>query len=497
MKSHTQDTSVFECGHLPKSRQIQTGSFYTPEQIVHVLHNLIAPYKKKAHAVILDNSAGAGAFMKQDDNIPYKAVEWDPQASALLNINYPQAQLFMENALQNPQREKYHISHKDFLIQIGNPPYNDVTSAYRNGKKGENISDPDLFDRDIGISFLKSYNKLKSDVVCVLHPLSYLIKQTNFRRLGPFRQNYRLKKGILFSSQWFKSVSSTAFPILIGLYIRSTQGMSYNYIQNFGFSILNQTGVGQAGSVGQTLPVPRTLPFEKGATFEIFPSYNQDVKHENSNMISIEQNKLKRPDFSFNVKKKSRNQSFLKPPKSKQNPVSIFKLNQYSTVDSFIRKYPPSKTSVQVSDIKLYYWTFRDINSLFRNKGFHTQKGPHSIVVNLENFYQYAYLLAFKKLFRPQDLWLYGNLSPLGDEATVRKNKNLFATYTLLSEEKLFSQVDRAIRNKIRRFYSINKKASLKQIEQKVTYIIECGTRPSTKTVKCFKNQHTQINFMD
>ena len=366
-------------------------------------------------------------------------MEWDPKAGALLSLNYPQVQLFIENALQSPNREKYHISHKDFLIQIGNPPYNDVTSAYRNGKKGENISDLDLFDRDIGISFLKSYNKLKSDVVCVLHPLSYLIKLANFQRLGPFRQNYRLKKGILFSSQLFRNVSSTAFPIMIGLYIRSAQGMSYNYIQNFSFSILNHV-----------------LDLNWG-----------------SNKIRI-----------LGHKKKT---------------LSVFKLNQFSTVDSFIRKYPPAKTGIQVSDIKLYYWTFRDINSLFRNKGFHTQKWPHSIVVTLENFYQYAYLLSFKKLFRPQALWLYGNLSPLGDEATVKKYKKLWTAYVLFSEKKPFSQINQSITNKIMKFYSIDKKSSLnlKQIESKIIDIIEYGAQPSAKTTDFFKNQSSQINFMD
>ena len=58
MNSCTKGTTAFECGHLTKSRQIQTGSFYTPEQIVHLLHSLIAPYKKKVNAVILDSSAG-------------------------------------------------------------------------------------------------------------------------------------------------------------------------------------------------------------------------------------------------------------------------------------------------------------------------------------------------------------------------------------------------------------------------------------------------------
>ena len=424
MRTHIPKTSVFECKHLPKSRQIQTGSFYTPEKIVDKVHHLIAPYKTKAHAVILDSSAGAGAFIRPKDNIPYKAVEWDPKAGALLSINCPGIPLFMENALQNSNREKYHISCNDFLIQIGNPPYNDTTSAYRNGKKGQNLADPDLFDRDIGISFLKSYNKLQSDVVCVLHPLSYLIKQTNFRRLGAFRQNYRLKKGILFSSQLFKSVSKTAFPVLIGLYTRDLQGMSYDYIKNFKFFFL-------------------------------------------------EKNRIQQNNFSRNHSENLSNNA-LKSQKEAQGPQAFFKFNQYPNVDSFIRKYPPFKSAVKVSDINLYYWTFRDINSLLRNKGFHTQKTVHSIVVSLNNCYQYAYLSAFKKLFQPQNLWLYGNLSPLGDEKTVKKHKKLFVEYMILSEQKLFSQLSLSIKNRICRFYQLNQdpKKSGQSIEKKVAQII-------------------------
>ena len=390
----TQEINVFESEHLLKSEQVKLGSFYTPEKIVNAVHSLISNYKKYPQAVILDNAAGAGAFIKENDSVSYKAVEWDPLASEFLKKKHPATQLFVENAILNVYRKKYHISESDFLIQIGNPPYNDVTSAYRNRKKGENICDPDLFDRDLGISFLKSYNKLKSEVICVLHPLSYLIKEANFKRLKSFAQNYQLKKCILFSSMLFKKVSNTHFPIAIALYRKDSKGMTYDYIRDFKFSILDR---------------------------KIF-----------------------------------------------------FKLNQYKTVDSFIKKYPPPKTASQTSDIGLYYYTFRDINSLLRNTAFHTQKNSNSIVVHLENLYQYAYLWAFKKLFRPKDLWLYGNLSPLGDEQTVKKHKKLFLEYAFLSEKKAFSQLSQQYLDKLFKFYSLqkDKKRNLKAIEKKVNQII-------------------------
>ena len=397
----------FESKHLLKSERVKLGSFYTPQKLVDTVHKLIAHYKSYPKSVVFDSSAGAGAFLKSERKTVYKAVEFDPIAGAFLKNKLPKKNLFIDNAILNVSREKYNISHSDFLIQIGNPPYNDVTSAYRKGKKGEHLSDQDLFDRDLGISFLKSYNKLKADVVCVLHPLSYLIKKANFKRLGPFRQNYRIKKAFLFSSYKFKQVSSTAFPIMIGLYIRDSKGMSYEDIQNFKFSLLD-------------------------------------------------------------------NQSF-------------FKLNEYPTVDTFIRKYPPQKTAPQISDIKLYYWTFRDVNSLFRNKAFHTQKTVHSIVVTLENFYQYAYLLAFKKLFRPKDLWLYGNLSPLGTKEIIKKHKRIFVEYALLSESQLFSQLNATTLNKIIKFYKLKnfsrKKINFQKTEQKARKIINDKLCPALKSL--------------
>lgn len=261
-------------------------------------------------------------------------------------------------------------------------------------KKGRNICDEDLFDRDLGISFLKSYNKLQSDIVCILHPLSYLIKEANFKRLNLFTKNYKLKKGILFSSSFFQNVSNINFPIVIALYEKNTKGMKYNDIKTFKFSILDSK--------------------------------------------------------------------------------KVFKLSDYANVDSFIRKYPPRKKDLQVSDIGIYYYTFRDINSLKRNRGFHTQKDKNSIVVHLENFYKYAYLFSFKKLFRPKNIWLYGNLSPLGYEQTIEDNKKLFLQYTLLSEKKTFCNLESDIIDKILNFYSIKemKRTNYKQIEQSVFTLI-------------------------
>ena len=143
----------FESKHLLKSDQIKLGSFYTPEKIVNTVHNLIKNYKHYPKALIFDNAAGTGAFIKKEDKIIYKAAEFDPIAAEFLKKKLHDKNLFIENSISNVSRKKYKITHSDFLIQIGNPPYNDTTSAYKNGKKGSPVCDEDLFDRDLGISF--------------------------------------------------------------------------------------------------------------------------------------------------------------------------------------------------------------------------------------------------------------------------------------------------------------------------------------------------------
>ena len=136
--------------------------------------------------------------------------------------------------------------------------------------------------------------------------------------------------------------------------------------------------------------------------------------------------------------------------------------------------YTPKKTDVQNSDIGIYYHTFRDINSLIRNRGFHIQKGNHSIVVNLKDFYKYSYIYSFKHLFCPEDRWMYGNLSPLGHKQLIENNKKLFLIYTLLSEKKVFSQLENKIISKILKFYSIknNELENLSQIKKSISTLI-------------------------
>lgn len=363
--------------HLTKEEQIQLGSYYTHEKLVKKVYEYIKPYilKNKENVIIFDNAAGFGAFVLELKDYEYRASDSDPKAFSFLKKNLDNKKIYYSNSLMNVSREKYNIQRDSFLVMIGNPPYNDTTSEFRNGKKGKNLADEDLFDRDLGVSFLKSYNKLKADIVCVLHPLSYLIKKTNFNRLKIYKNNYILNKGIIFPSSWFHKTGSIKFPIMIGLYERNEEGMDYDYIKNFEFSILD-------------------------------------------------------------------------------NPKK-FILSNYETTDGYINKYPPRKKDLQISPIGLYYYTFRDFNSLIKNTSFMNKKHYNGIVVTLQNFYKYAYLYSLKSLFKPKNIWIYGNLSPLVNKNLLEKNKNLFIDYALQCNHVL-KNIDENIKMEIASYYGID-----------------------------------------
>jgi len=227
--------------HLTKEEKIQLGSYYTPEKLVKLVHKFIKPYleNKKRDAILFDSAGGCGAFLFGIRHYDYRIADCDLDACNFLKQHFNQHNIFHTNSLKDVCRGKYSISSSAFLIMIGNPPYNDTTSEFKNGKKGQNICDENLFDRDLGVSFLKSYHKLKADIVCVLHPLSYLIKETNFKRLKDFKDNYKIIRGEIFSSALFHGTGTGKFPILVALYEKNPSGMTFEYIRQFQFDILN------------------------------------------------------------------------------------------------------------------------------------------------------------------------------------------------------------------------------------------------------------------
>ncbi|GHT48388.1 hypothetical protein FACS1894102_1310 [Spirochaetia bacterium] len=221
--------------HLTGTDTVNYGSYYTPEWLVDIVYSLILnhiPYFSNYH--ILDTSCGYGGFLRGNSAI---GADIDRTAIRKAQTQLPNTHFFEQNSLLNISRDQYNLAKKDKIIVVGNPPYNDTTSIIRNNIKQTNFErDKDVFSRDLGISFLLSYDKIKADYVCVLHPLSYLIKKTNFESLRSFKNNYKLIDSVIVSSGVFSDTSKTThFPIIIAFYERNIFGMDYNYITNYKF----------------------------------------------------------------------------------------------------------------------------------------------------------------------------------------------------------------------------------------------------------------------
>lgn len=229
--------------HLSREDIIKNGSIFTPEYIVELVVNQIKD-RLTDETTLVDFGAGYGAFSSAFLKFPHRriiATDCDEKSIEFIKQEHNTIETILENSLLNVNRAKY--CDDDNLVVIGNPPYNDVTSQYKKGKKGSFDMDKDVFARDLGISFLKMYDKINSKYICILHPLSYLCKKNNFSSLGVFRDHYKLISGILFSSKHFESIKKTnaEFPVVAALYERNNEGMDFNYILNFKFDIFNST----------------------------------------------------------------------------------------------------------------------------------------------------------------------------------------------------------------------------------------------------------------
>ncbi len=377
--------------HLDRQGIIETGSFYTPRYLIDEVASMIKPFLAGKRSVILfDNSVGGGAFTQIMDGYDYRLADTDKTCCDLLAAFTDPERVFHSNSLLEVSREKYNIPENAYLVQVGNPPYNDTTSAYKKGEKGANFCDKDLFDRDLGVSFLKSYDKLKSDLVCVLHPLAYLVKEANFKRLRGFRENYTLRDAVIFSSSCFPGTGTGKFPIIIGLYEKTKAGMEFKTIQEFPFRLLGGDCTGYS-----------------------HPSY-----------------------------------------RVRSGEEQIFRLSRFTTTDGYISKYPARKNDLKESALGLYFYTFRDTNSLKRSASFQSKPHYNAIVVNLENFYHYAYLFAFRTLFEPVNRWLYGNLSPLVDIEYLEAHRSDFVAYAL-ARHPIFKEIAPEIIQRIEAFYGI------------------------------------------
>lgn len=225
--------------HLSYEEMTNLGGFYTPEKFVdHLIKKLHKNIKQIKNYRFIDSSCGYGSFLTPLADFKTIGCDIDPQAIEVAKCNCPKTEFYVKNTLCDFSREFLGLTDDDKIVLLGNPPYNDTTSMVKNGIKETTPCqmDPDLKTRDLGISFLLSFNKLKADYVAVLHPLSYMIKKTNFDLLKSFYSNYTLIDHSIISSQEFSGASKTkGFPIIIALYKRQEGGMTFEDVLNTTF----------------------------------------------------------------------------------------------------------------------------------------------------------------------------------------------------------------------------------------------------------------------
>lgn len=251
--SGSRDNSMTKPTHLSTQEKINLGSFYTADFLVNAVYAMLKKHIYFKDYVLLDSSCGSGNFLQSQAMIKSgfakdsfsKIIGVDIDKMALHIAKHTldsKAILLHKNALHNVAREHFNLTQADRLIIVGNPPYNDRTSIVQNHLKNkESIQiDSALQHRDIGISFLRSYDRLQADFICVLHPLSYLIKRANFTALKDFTKAHKLIDSTIISSQIFCKDSKGYFPIIIALYKKDSKGMDYEYICNFKFKTIDE-----------------------------------------------------------------------------------------------------------------------------------------------------------------------------------------------------------------------------------------------------------------
>ena len=224
--------------HLTYRQKTNLGSFYTPPRLVCLLYDVIARNIPANSAdTVLESACGYGAFFAEkfpQPNARLIGADIDSDALAIARRQFPKITIFNANALAQISRAKYGIRDNERLIIIGNPPYNDVTSHVKNRIKAAPCEiDASVRTRDLGLSFLLAAAKLSPDYIALLHPLSYLIKETNFKILAPLMRDYSLRDAVVFNSQEFAETSKgCGFPIVAAVYAKNSSGTTYEQIRH-------------------------------------------------------------------------------------------------------------------------------------------------------------------------------------------------------------------------------------------------------------------------
>ena len=229
--------------HLNVAGRVNLGSFYTPAKYVSLVGDWLRKYGIDSSWTIADLSCGYGAFFELSEVPEFSRCRFvgndiDPVAVERAQKMFPHVKFSVLNALSDVGRKKFGFEDDERLVIVGNPPYNDVTSQINQTiKNGDCAIDADIRTRDLGMSSLLSYDKLRAEYVAVLHPLSYLVKKANFNATKHFFENYIMLEHVVFSSQEFAGTSKlSGFPVIVALYKRMENcGITYKIVRSMDF----------------------------------------------------------------------------------------------------------------------------------------------------------------------------------------------------------------------------------------------------------------------
>lgn len=235
--------SINRQSHLGVVGRVNLGSFYTPAKYVDLVAGWLRKYGVDESWTIADLSCGYGAFFELSELPDFARCRFvgndiDAEAVETARKMFPTIEFTVQNTLCDVSRNKFLFSEGERIVIVGNPPYNDVTSQINQKiKSGDVAMDADIKTRDLGMSSLLAYDKIKADYVAVLHPLSYLIKKANFKATSRFFGNYEMLEHVVFSSQEFAGTSkNTGFPVVVALYRRAEgRGLTYKAVQDLRF----------------------------------------------------------------------------------------------------------------------------------------------------------------------------------------------------------------------------------------------------------------------
>lgn len=189
---------------------------------------------------LLDPVCGSGSFF--DMSIPFlqlMANDVDAEILAYVKNQYPSTRCFSHNSLAMLDRKGYGLEATDSLLVIGNLPHKLPIPEHVKRKKY--VADSSIKNRDVGISHLLACGRLDPDYICVLHPLSFLIRPVHVRNLKEFCQKYRLIDALVISNHEFSDdETSRTYPIVLAMYKREPQGMTWRYLQKFEFETVRK-----------------------------------------------------------------------------------------------------------------------------------------------------------------------------------------------------------------------------------------------------------------